>query len=121
MILEGLLGFIFLGFIFYFYFSWRERRYSKKLLKNYDENEDKSKQGEEESRKLRRERRSGREGNKFGGLPTVTETEPVDAGLVEFKGRELLQTTKTIPDGKTSNSNGKSNKLNRILTKLRRR
>jgi len=108
MIIEGIFILLFLGMLFFIYLFQRQKRIEKKLLKKYDERDDKSKQGEQ--RRNITERNAGRK-----RVPEVTDRELSTSGNVESERRELLQTAETIDRGETNVSPRKDSKLARIF------
>lgn len=124
MILEGILFAFLIGGVFFVIFNFFDKRKFKKIQKNYNQDEDKSKQGEE------------RRGIKYRGpeqrrrrVAEPKETELLNAGLVEPKGKELLPSTGTGSDGETISSDGETisspgksrEKLKGLFRKLRKK
>jgi len=102
-----LVFFIFLPMIIFISWYYWNRLSTKKLLKKYQIENDKSKKGGEECKAIERTE------------PSSGATSESPIGLTEPEGRELLSATSSADDGKTSNSNRKNGRGIRKL--LRRR
>lgn len=107
-VVEFLFGLLIIAVIFFFIFDFLDKRKRKKLQKNYDGNEDKSKQGELRKHGKHRsaEYRDGEQNS------------PDDA---ELERRRLLQISETNSDGKTDSSTRKTGKSPRGFFARRRR
>ncbi len=96
-------------FIFYVFITTRDKRRLKKLLKNYDVKEDKSKEGEEHRRGLLREG-----GRADPGKPSTKKFD-------RSEGRRILQAAVTRSAKQNSSSKRKTSRRPRgILGKLRK-
>jgi hypothetical protein len=115
MFLESILVIVVITLLYFFFLMWRDRAKLKKLQKNYNPNDDKSKQGEER-RKLKYR------GPEIRRFEKSTDTESGSSGQVELEREKLLPPTSTKFDGETSSSSRKpSPKLKGIFRKLRRK
>ncbi len=111
--------------IFILWYLWRAWS-RKRLLKKYDPDkdlgklaEDKRKEGRNHDGKTKTREGGGKDarvGREKSSVGTAVEN---STGLTESKGRELLQTTEAVDDGKTSNSNRKNGRSIRNLFKRR--
>ena len=108
MIIEGISICLIIAFLFYMILDWKEKRNTKKLFKNYDVNEDKSKQGE-----LRKSGKHRGTESRIGKQYSSDDAEP--------ERERLLQLPETTSDGESNSSTGKTSKgLRGIFRKLRR-
>ena len=123
---------IILGIIFYMFLFWKIWfNYSKKkLIKNYDPEKDKARKGEVQIYDGKTKTKGGEQCKSIGGRKVISIARAksnIDAtsedvvGYERPKGSELLQTTKTNDDGKTSRSNRKNGRGIRKLLGRRRR
>jgi len=119
MYLENILILAVVLCLLYFVFQFIDKIKLRKLKKNYDEEKDLSRKGEEFRRGIRRISRAGESEERFG---RDEENKYSSSGQNKFEGRELLSSADTVPDGKDSRSKRKSGKSSRgIFRKLRRR
>ena len=99
-------------FLFYFILRFFDKLKLRKLKKNYDEEKDLSRKGEEFGRGLREE----------SGAGGTEENKHSPSGQDKSEGRELLSSADAVPDGKVSGDKRKTGKGSRgIFRKLRRR
>ena len=97
-------------FLFALFQAWKTRR----LRKNYREEDDASRKGEQ--RRLEEQIRGIREKQRI-----VDNRKSASEGFGESEGHKLLPATETDADGKDGNSTGKTGKSSRGFFKLLRR
>jgi len=102
----GIIVIIFLMILFFIIWIIHEKIKLKRLRKKYNEDDDKSKQGEE-----RRE---------SGSFPRIAETKPPLKGFVEPQRDSVLPPTETGVDGETGTRSGKTDKLTNFFERLRK-
>ena len=119
--------------IFYIFLFWKIwfNNSKKKLIKNYDPEKDKARKCEDEIYDGKTKTKGGEQCNTIGrresisigrAEPNITATSEDVVGYEQPEGSELLQTTKTNDDGKTSSSNRKNGRgIRKLLRRTRRR
>lgn len=111
MIIEGLLSILVLGGLLFLFLNWKEKLKSKKLLKKYDEDNDKSKQGEE----LRSTKTRGAEQRRRNGKSAKAKL--ALKGFGQSEGSGLLPPTDVDDDGKNGISPRGPTRLSKLLRK----